>query len=98
MARRRHGRAHKDEREPGAWRGLYAQWEGVRKNGGISHRNAQLKLWGIGYSYRAEELEETWFYGNGADSRNKICRGKFTGAFILQCLSATGVSSLSIED
>ena len=27
VRRRRYGRAHKDEREPGAWRALYAQWE-----------------------------------------------------------------------
>jgi hypothetical protein len=33
-----------------------------------------------------------------ANLRNKINRGGFTGAFLIQCLVAMGVTSLRLED
>lgn len=33
-----------------------------------------------------------------ANLRNKISRGGFTGAFLIQCLAAMGVTSLRLED
>ena len=33
-----------------------------------------------------------------ANLRNKISRGGFTGAFLIQCLAAMGVSNLRLED
>lgn len=33
-----------------------------------------------------------------ANLRNKMSRGGFTGAFLIQCLVAMGVTSLRLED
>ena len=33
-----------------------------------------------------------------ANLRNKISRGGFTGAFLIQCLTALGVSTLRLDD
>ena len=33
-----------------------------------------------------------------ANLRNKISRGGFTGAFLIQCLTAMGVTALRLED
>lgn len=58
---------------------------------------AQLKLKGITYSQLVEKLEAIGVEEKEANIRNKLSRGKFTAAFLLQCLSAIGSSTLSLE-
>jgi hypothetical protein len=53
---------------------------------GVTYKGLVDKLAGIGIT----ETE--------ANLRNKISRGGFTGAFLVQCLVAMGVSSLRLED
>ncbi len=52
----------------------------------LSYRDLVAKLDAIG-------IRET-----EANLRNKISRGGFTGAFLIQCLVAMGVNVLRIED
>ena len=58
---------------------------------------AQLKLKGITYSQLVEKLEAIGVDEKEANIRNKLSRGKFTAAFLLQCLTAIGCSTLSLE-
>lgn len=53
---------------------------------GVTYKGLVDKLAGIG-------IQET-----EANLRNKISRGGFTGAFLIQCLSAMGVSTLRLDD
>lgn len=55
---------------------------------------AQLKLKGITYSQLVEKLAEIGVDEKEANVRNKLSRGKFTAAFMLQCLSAVGSTEL----
>lgn len=57
---------------------------------------AQLKLKGITYSQLVEKLEAIGVEEKEANIRNKLSRGKFTAAFLLQCLSAVGVSEVRV--
>lgn len=57
---------------------------------------AQLKLKGITYSGLVERLGEIGVDEKEANIRNKLSRGKFTAAFLLQCLSAIGCSTLQL--
>ncbi len=52
----------------------------------LSYRDLVAKLDAIG-------IRET-----EANLRNKISRGGFTGAFLIQCLVAMGVTNLRLED
>jgi hypothetical protein len=52
---------------------------------GLSYKDLQGKLAAIGVVEEEPAI------------RNKVGRGKFSAAFLLQCLSAIGVSSLSVE-
>lgn len=45
-----------------------------------------------------EKLAAIGVKDSEANLRNKISRGGFTGAFLIQCLVAMGVSSLRLED
>lgn len=58
---------------------------------------AQLKLKGITYSQLVDKLAEIGVDEKEANIRNKLSRGKFSAAFMLQCLSAIGSSQLSLE-
>lgn len=58
---------------------------------------SQLKLKGVTYSQLVEKLEAIGVCEKEANIRNKLSRGKFTAAFLLQCLTAIGVSSLPLE-
>lgn len=58
---------------------------------------AQLKLKGITYSQLVEKLEAIGVEEKEANIRNKLSRGKFTAAFMLQCLSAVEVQRLDIS-
>ena len=57
---------------------------------------AQLKLKGITYSQLVERLEAIGVDEKEANIRNKLSRGKFTAAFMLQCLTAAGVADLRL--
>ena len=53
---------------------------------------AQLKLKGVTYAQLAELIGD-----KEPNVRNKLSRGKFSTAYMLQCLSELGVSELSLE-
>ena len=55
---------------------------------------AQLKLKGITYSQLVEKLEAIGVDEKEANIRNKLARGKFSAAFMLQCLSAIEATDL----
>ena len=57
---------------------------------------AQLKLKGITYSQLVERLEAIGVDEKEANIRNKLSRGKFTAAFMLQCLTAAEVADLRL--
>lgn len=59
---------------------------------------AELKRRGITYAGLAEKLAGIGISDNERNLNNKISRGGFTAAFLLQCLSAIGASSLQIGD
>lgn len=59
---------------------------------------AQLKLKGVTYSQLVERLAEIGVDEKEANIRNKLSRGKFSAAFMLQCLRAIQAKSIPIED
>lgn len=58
---------------------------------------SQLKLKGVTYSQLVELLAEIGVHEKEANIRNKLSRGKFSAAFLLQCLTAIGSSTLSLD-
>lgn len=52
----------------------------------------------VTYKGLVEKLADIGIGETEANLRNKISRGGFTGAFLIQCLSAVGVTSLRLED
>ena len=52
----------------------------------------------ISYKGLVEKLATIGISETEANLRNKISRGGFTGAFLIQCLSAMGCHSLRLED
>lgn len=59
---------------------------------------AEMKRRGLTYAGLAEKLAGIGVRDSEANLRNKISRGGFTGAFLIQCLVAMGVSALRLED
>lgn len=53
---------------------------------------------GVNYKGLVEKLGALGIQETEANLRNKISRGGFTGAFLIQCLTAMGVTSLRLED
>lgn len=53
---------------------------------------------GINYKGLVEKLAAIGIHETEANLRNKISRGGFTGAFLVQCLVAMGVTALRLED
>ena len=53
---------------------------------------------GVNYKGLVEKLAAIGVQDSEANLRNKISRGGFTGAFLIQCLVAMGVTSLRLED
>jgi hypothetical protein len=53
---------------------------------------------GVNYKGLVEKLAALGISETEANLRNKISRGGFTGAFLIQCLVAMGVNSLRLED
>ena len=59
---------------------------------------AEMVKRGVSYAGLVEKLAAIGVKDSEANLRNKISRGGFTGAFLIQCLTAMGVSALRIED
>jgi hypothetical protein len=57
----------------------------------------ELKRRGVTYAQLAERLAEIGVQENERNLNNKISRGGFTAAFLLQCFDAIGASSLQLD-
>jgi len=59
---------------------------------------AELKRRSVGYRELAERLTAMGSPDSERNIANKISRGGFTAAFLIQCLSAIGCDTLRITD
>lgn len=59
---------------------------------------AEMKRRNLTYAGLAEKLAGIGVRDSEANLRNKISRGGFTGAFLIQCLVAMGVQTLRLDD
>ena len=57
----------------------------------------ELKRKGVTYAQLAEKLGAMGIQETERNLNNKISRGGFTGAFLLQCLEAIGVKTLNLD-
>lgn len=57
---------------------------------------AELKRKGVTYSQLVEKLEAIGISEKEVNVRNKLSRGKFSAAFLLQCLQAIEVTDLRL--
>lgn len=73
---------------------MTVEYEGRAKN----LLKGALKTKGVTYAQLAEKLGEMGIHETERNLTNKISRGGFTAAFLIQCLSAIGVSSLRLSD
>ena len=58
---------------------------------------AELKRKGVTYAQLVEKLADIGIVEREVNIRNKLSRGKFSAAFLLQCLEAIGSSSLHLD-
>jgi hypothetical protein len=58
----------------------------------------ELKRRGVTYAQLAEKLASVGVTENERNLNNKISRGGFSAAFMLQCLDVIGASSLQLRD
>ncbi|MCO5131748.1 MAG: DUF6471 domain-containing protein [Xanthobacteraceae bacterium] len=58
---------------------------------------AELKRKGVTYAQLVERLAAIGVDEKEVNIRNKLSRGKFTAAFLLQCLSAVGANTLRFD-
>ena len=58
---------------------------------------AELKRKGVTYAQLVDKLAEVGVDEKEVNVRNKLSRGKFTAAFLLQCLSAIGSQQLHLD-
>ncbi len=58
---------------------------------------AEMAKQNITYSQMVERLESIGVTEDERNLRNKVSRGKFTAAFMLQCLSAMACTHLHLE-
>jgi hypothetical protein len=59
---------------------------------------AELKRHGVTYSQLVDRLEAIGVEEKEVNIRNKLARGKFSAAFMAQCLEAIGVTTLRLSD
>ena len=59
---------------------------------------AELKRKGVTYAQLIEKLAEIGVEEKEANLKNKLSRGTFTAAYLLQCLTAAGVTVVRLED
>lgn len=57
---------------------------------------AELKRKGVTYAQLVERLAQLGVDEKEVNVRNKLSRGKFTAAFLLQCLEAIGSQQLHL--
>jgi hypothetical protein len=57
---------------------------------------AELKRKGVTYAHLAEKLGEIGVTENERNLNNKISRGGFSAAFLLQCLAAIGTGDVRL--
>lgn len=57
---------------------------------------AELKRKGVTYSQLVGKLQAIGVDEKEVNIRNKLSRGKFTAAFLLQCLTSIGTDSLRL--
>lgn len=57
---------------------------------------AELKRRGVTYAQLVEKLAAIGVAEDERNIRNKLSRGKFTAAFLLQCLEAVGSETLRL--
>lgn len=58
---------------------------------------SELKRKGVTYAQLVEKLAEIGVDDKEVNIRNKLSRGKFTAAFLIQCLEAIGSQSLRLD-
>jgi Domain of unknown function (DUF6471) len=58
----------------------------------------ELKRRGVTYGMLVEKLAAIGVVDSERNLNNKISRGGFSGAFLLQCLEAIGVSTLQLSN
>ena len=59
---------------------------------------SELKRRGVTYAQLVEKLAAVGVSETEPNIRNKLARGKFTAAFMVQCLDAIGCQSLRLSD
>jgi 3-mercaptopyruvate sulfurtransferase SseA len=67
-------------------------WEAMAAN----NLKAELKRHGVTYAQLVEKLAAIGVDDKEVNVRNKLARGKFTAAFLFQCLRAIGVDHLRL--
>ena len=58
---------------------------------------AELKRKGVTYAQLVEKLADIGINEKEVNIANKLARGKFSAAFMLQCLKAIGVEQIHIS-
>lgn len=58
---------------------------------------AELKRKGVTYTELVTLLRNIGIEEKEANIRNKLSRGKFSASFLLQCLTAVGVSNIVLQ-
>ena len=58
---------------------------------------AELKRKGVTYAQLVEKLADIGISEKEVNVANKLSRGKFSAAFLLQCLEAVGSSQLRLD-
>lgn len=58
---------------------------------------AELKRRNVTYAELVDKLADVGVMDSEPNIRNKISRGKFTAVFLVQCLTAIGVSSVNLD-
>jgi microsomal dipeptidase-like Zn-dependent dipeptidase len=58
---------------------------------------AELKRQGVTYAQLADRLSAIGINDKEVNIRNKLSRGKFSAAFMLQCLQAIGTDMLRLD-
>ena len=70
-----------------------SEWEARASN----ILKAELKRKGVTYAQLAERLADIGISEKEVNVANKLSRGKFSAAFMLQCLSVIGSSHLHLD-
>ena len=70
----------------------HTDWEALAAN----TLKAELKRKGVTYAKLVEMLAAIGISEKEANVANKLSRGKFSAAFMLQCLKAIGVEKLQL--